>query len=188
MPEPARRLPWRRWNAAIHRDLGYLAVGLTLVYAVSGLAVNHTADWNPNYAIDKVERRFPPVNAVGAEALVAALVPALDLPGPPRQVVQASPDSITLFYEGLTVEARPAAGTAVLDRTRERTGLRQLNSLHLNHPKGLWTYVADAYAVVLILLAVSGLFLLRGRTGLAGRGKWLVAAGLLVPLLALLLR
>ena len=33
----------------MHRDLGYLAVGLTVVYALSGLAVNHIADWDPNF-------------------------------------------------------------------------------------------------------------------------------------------
>lgn len=185
MTEPGRRLPWRRWNAAIHRDLGYLAVGLTVVYAVSGVAVNHAADWNPNYVIEKVERRFPPIVAEGREALVAALVPALALPGAPREAVQTGPDAITLFYEGLVVEARPGAGTAILDGTRDRAVFREMNLLHLNHPKGAWTLIADAYAVVLVLLALSGLFILRGRPGLAGRGKWLVAAGVAIPLLAL---
>jgi hypothetical protein len=37
----------------IHRDLGYVCVGLTLVYAVSGVAVNHVRDWNPNYRITR---------------------------------------------------------------------------------------------------------------------------------------
>ena len=51
-----RRFKLRPWLRALHRDLGYLAVGLTLVYAVSGLAVNHLADWDPNFA--NVEREF----------------------------------------------------------------------------------------------------------------------------------
>lgn len=185
MNGPERRLPWRRWNAAIHRDLGYLAVGLTVVYAVSGVAVNHADAWNPNYVIEKEQRRFAPVEATERDALVAALPPALGLPGAPRDAVQTGPDSITLFYEGLVVEAHPAAGVAVLDRTRDRAVFRDLNALHLNHPKGAWTWIADAYAAVLVLLAASGLFILRGRSGLGGRGKWLVAAGAAVPLLAL---
>jgi uncharacterized protein len=40
----------RAWIRATHRDIGYVAVGLTLVYAVSGVAVNHIADWDPNFA------------------------------------------------------------------------------------------------------------------------------------------
>jgi len=38
---------WRRWNNTLHRDVGYLVVALTLVYGISGLAINHMADWNP---------------------------------------------------------------------------------------------------------------------------------------------
>ena len=43
IPEKLKIRPWVR---AIHRDLGYVAVGLTFVYAISGLAVNHVADWD----------------------------------------------------------------------------------------------------------------------------------------------
>ena len=33
-----------RW---LHRELGFFAVGLTLVYAISGIAVNHVHHWDP---------------------------------------------------------------------------------------------------------------------------------------------
>ena len=36
----------RRYLRPLHRDFGYLIVGLTFVYAISGLAVNHIDDWN----------------------------------------------------------------------------------------------------------------------------------------------
>ena len=36
-------------ECSLHRDAGYLAVGLTIVYAVSGLAVNHVSDWDPSF-------------------------------------------------------------------------------------------------------------------------------------------
>ena len=45
----------RKWNRVIHRDLGYLAVGLTLIYAISGFVVNHVQDWNPNYEISHIK-------------------------------------------------------------------------------------------------------------------------------------
>ena len=38
------RFRWRPWIRAIHRDVGYFSVGLTFIYALSGLAVNHIAD------------------------------------------------------------------------------------------------------------------------------------------------
>ena len=49
---PRRRFQWRRWNNILHRDIGYVCVALTVIYAVSGIAVNHIHDWNLNYRIE----------------------------------------------------------------------------------------------------------------------------------------
>jgi hypothetical protein len=62
-----------------------------------------------------------------------------------------------------------------------------INRLHYNKVKG-WSPVADFFAVSLLFLAVSGLFLVKGKKGLAGSGKWFLLAGLLVPLLYILLQ
>ena len=45
---------------------------------------------------------------------------------------------------------------------------------------------ADAYAILLLLLAVTGMFVLKGKKGLSGRGKWFVVAGLVLPVVFLI--
>ena len=45
------KFKWRKWNRATHRDLGYLFVAMTIIYSLSGIAINHLNDWNPNYVI-----------------------------------------------------------------------------------------------------------------------------------------
>ncbi len=47
----------RKLNRVTHRDIGYLITGLTIIYAISGVALNHMHDgnWNPNYIIEKTE-------------------------------------------------------------------------------------------------------------------------------------
>ena len=60
-----------------------------------------------------------------------------------------------------------------------------MNFLHLNHPKKIWTYMADLYAITLALLATTGLFVLKGKKGIKGRGAWLTLAGIILPLLFL---
>jgi len=174
-------VPWRHWNHAIHRDLGYIVAALTLVYAVSGIAVNHVHHWNPSYRVERIERRFAPVAASDKATLVRETAERLGLDAPVESF-RPDPDTLQLFYDGFSVQVRPAEGIAVEERARDRPVLRDLNFLHLNHPKGLWTYVADAYAALLIVMVLSGILMLRGRTGLAGRGKWFVLVGLLIPL------
>ena len=65
--------------------------------------------------------------------------------------------------------------------------LRVANWLHLNRGKQAWTYVADAYAVLLLYLAASGLFMLPGRKGLLGRGGLIALAGAAVPIVYVVL-
>ncbi|MDZ7764514.1 MAG: hypothetical protein U5K00_08820 [Melioribacteraceae bacterium] len=43
----------KKWIRILHRDIGYLSVGLIIVYGISGIAVNHVDIWNPNYIIEK---------------------------------------------------------------------------------------------------------------------------------------
>jgi hypothetical protein len=179
---PRRGFKWRRWNNILHRDLGYLCVALTVIYAVSGIAVNHMHHWNPNYKFEQVERSFEPIPVSDRETMVAQAVARLELPEPPRESFRSDPATLQLFYEGWSVEVHAEEGLAVIERPRERFLLRDFNFLHLNHPKGLWTWFADAYAALLLLLAVTGMFVLKGKKGLGGRGKWWVLAGLLLPL------
>lgn len=46
-------MKWRKLFRTLHRDIGYTAAALTIAYAISGVAVNHIADWNPSYAFDE---------------------------------------------------------------------------------------------------------------------------------------
>ena len=80
-----------------------------------------------------------------------------------------------------------STGDVVLESVRNRRILREVNFLHLNHPKKLWTYLADLYAVCLAILAITGLFVLKGRNGITGRGAWLTGIGVVVPIVFLVL-
>lgn len=175
------RSPWRRWSIVLHRDVGYLAVGLTLAYGISGIAVNHIADWNPNYRITKEFVSVPPITADSSPAIVAQAVARLGLAAAPKSSFRPDPQTLQLFYEEKIYHVDLPTGKVMIESTMPRRVLYEMNQLHLNRPKQAWTYIADLYAVALILLAITGLFVLKGRLGITGRGGWLTAAGVLIP-------
>lgn len=185
MPEPERRRParWRPWLRALHRDIGYVAVGLTFVYALSGLAVNHIADWDPNF--DNYEARhqvavpLPEDDRAAAEQVLAALA----VTAAPTEVYRSDARELSILLDGSTLHVDLDSGVVVEDGQRPRLLLRIANWLHLNRGKKAWTYIADGYAVFLLFLAVSGLFMLPGRKGLLGRGGVFVLLGIAVPVL-----
>lgn len=52
---------WRGWLRAVHRDFGYLAVGFTIIYALSGIAINHLKDWDPNFHASERSLTIAPI-------------------------------------------------------------------------------------------------------------------------------
>ena len=167
----------------LHREIGFLVVGLTIVYAVSGIAVNHAHHWDANYERSAVPSMIAPTGA-GPTAEVEPLV--LDRLGLKRDQVKntwrASPEVLQVFQAGGNWEVNLVTGQAVHRTARPRPVLFDLNFMHLNNGKGPWTAVADAYAGLLILLALTGPLLVRGRKGLAGRGGVMLAVGVVLPI------
>lgn len=176
------RIPWRRWNAALHRDIGFLAVGLTLVYAISGLAVNHMADWNPNY------RRVVRTHEIGAlnkdwseEQLAAETLARLKVSAAPRAAFQPDEDTLEIYMKEGKYAVDLPTGKVLYEANLPRPVLLAMNRLHLNAPKQAWTWIADLYALSLVALAITGLFILKGPKGITGRGAWLTALGCALP-------
>lgn len=180
--QPERKpLRWRPQLRALHRDVGYLLVGLTFVYAASGLAVNHIDDWDPNF--EQFERTHT----------LAAPLPE-DEAAAGRQVLEQlgideQPSDVFLYEHELEIQLDNRSlyvdGNAmtILDRGQEaRPLLRVANWLHLNRGKKAWTVVADGYAILLLFLATSGMLMLPGKHGLRGRGWILVLAGAAIPI------
>ena len=172
----------RPWLRALHRDAGYLAVGLTFVYAVSGLAVNHIADWDPNFTqinqTHQLEGPFPG----DEQALARKVLSDLGRPSTPEDVYAVSDSEVEIVAANITYHVNPKTGVVKEEGQKPRLLLRLANWLHLNRGKKAWTYIADTYAVFLLFLASSGLFMIRGKKGLWGRGAVLTAFGALVPI------
>jgi len=175
------QIRWHKLNVVLHRDVGYLAFALTIVYGVSGLAVNHRADWNPSFRATKTSLTVAPIQAQGRSAIVADALAKLEITDAPRSTFQPDPDTLRIFFENTTYSVDLPTGKVIVERNNPRPVLREFNDLHLNAPKGVWTIIADVYAVALILLAVTGLFVLKGRHGITRRGGWLTAIGVLLP-------
>ncbi len=180
--EPVSYRRWRAWLRALHRDVGYVAVGLTLVYALSGLAVNHIASWDPNFKSYETVTELGPLPQDDAGA-TAAVLGRLHVEGKPRDVYRGSAERLDIVFERRTLHVNPLTGRVIDEGQKPRVLLRIANWLHLNRGKKAWTYFADAYAVGLLFLALSGLFMIPGRRGFFFRGAIFVAAGLAVPIL-----
>jgi hypothetical protein len=177
--------------------VGYFAVGLTFVYAVSGLAVNHIADWDPSFRqIEKTHQLARPVVLTAGEegttaeadrAAARGVLEALGRAEEPQDVYRATDTQLEIVLEHSTLHVDATSGAVQEEGQEPRFLLRIANWLHLNRGKRAWTYIADAYAAFLLFLAASGLFMLPQRGRGVGRRGFLVGAGVLVPVLYVVL-
>lgn len=178
---------WRKWFRIVHRDFGYIFFGLTLVYSISGIALNHLDDWNPNYIIVRKEIHF--TNA----ALITPSITKDEM----RELLQPSgeaknyknhyfpkPGTVKIFFKGGSAVIDLNTGSGILETIRRRPFFREMNYLHYN-PVVSWTWVSDIFAGALIILAITGLFLIRGSKGITGRGAWLTILGIILPVIFL---
>lgn len=179
---------WRKWNYYIHRDLGFLCIGLTLIYAVSGVLVNHTShDFNPNYTIEKVAAEVSPLG-VGVKPdmkYVKQVLSELGETGSYKNVAMLSTEEMRIFVEGNTVDVNLISGSVMQEKIARKPVMFEINYLHLNKEKGSWTWIADIYAVALALLALTGLLMIRGKNKV--RGVLLTLIGFVIPAVCLVL-
>ena len=177
----------RRLIIATHRDVGYFFAGLTVLYAVSGVAVNHIDDWNPNYVIRREVVEIGVLPFGDRSELGAEVLRRMGINEEPRSVVRMNREQLKVFLEQRTLTVELPGGRVVDERVRRRFAFFEVNYLHLNTGKGFWTWFADIYAVGLLILACTGIFIIPGKKGLGGRGRWLLIAGLTIPIVYLLL-
>lgn len=181
-------MKWRRWLRAIHRDIGYVLTGLTVIYSVSGIAVNHISEWNPNYVIERKINilKLSDNEKTSTQTMVKAIINKSGDDEKVKNSFRPDSNSIKIFTEKHTLSYNLSSQELTKEEIKDRPFLKESNFLHLNAPKKIWTYVADAFAVGLIFLAISGLFMVKGKNGMKWRGTWLTLAGILIPILFLL--
>lgn len=162
-------------------------VALTIAYSLSGIAVNHIDDWNPNYSYDDRSIDIGPLPAGTLPEREAYVIEKVGLArSEVRGHFQESELDFRVFLdEGQEVRVDTRTGRGTHKRITRRAVFFEVNALHLNNLKGAWTYIADAFAVCLLILAITGVSMMKGDRGFTGRGKYFVGAGLLVPIAAI---
>lgn len=171
-----------KWLRILHRDIGYAAVGLTIIFSVSGIAVNHVHDWNPNYSIEQSSVKVLPVESRTRDGILAEVLPRLNLAKDDiRNAFRPNPDNIEIYLEDGTIFINLISGVGRKESFSKRSIIYDFNFLHLNSGNDFWKWFSDLFAFSLIFLAISGLFIVKGKKGFKWRGLILTLLGLLIP-------
>lgn len=192
MPAAVKRKKrsFRSVCAVLHRDLGYFFAGIVLIYAISGIAMNHRHTFNPNYSVDYISFDLPHGVASAYEDIATDDIRSI------FEVSGCAADQYTKHFKdgdgrlkilvkgGSSITADLHTRTAVYEKISPRKVLGPMVRLHYN-PGKWWLAFSDVFAISLALITLTGLFILKGKNGIKRRGVILVGAGLLFPLIFL---
>jgi len=179
----------RKWSRFLHRDIGYFFIGTAIIYGLSGIALNHMNDWNPNYTveIDQFQTKISLIKNTNIKENILQLLTEIS----PKEVYKKhyypEKDRIKIFLKGgSSIVVNTTSGLGRAEYLKKRIVFYEVNYLHYN-PNKWWMWFSDIFAGALIFFAITSLFMVKGKKGITGRGGIYTALGIIIPLLFLFL-
>lgn len=180
----------RKWFRIIHRDLSFLFTGVIIVYAVSGIALNHKRTFNADYKITRSELQlqshFPQTQKVSKEQALEFLKPINEEDAYMKHYYSGEQQLKIFLKGGSSLVIDMNNGKAVYESVKKRPILSWFSRLHYN-PARWWTWFSDIFAVSLLIIALTGLLMNKGKNGIMGRGGIELIIGILIPMIFLFL-
>ena len=173
----------------MHRDIGFFFIGTTLIYGISGIALNHMKDWNPNYIVTL--KKIHTDDDFSKEKFSVAKIQNLLKELNAEDIYKThnfleNGNLLKVYLSGRsTISIIPETGEVTAEFVKKRPVFYKLNYLHYN-PNIWWTWFSDIFAAALILFAITSLFMVRGKKGAWGRGGIYIVLGIVIPILFLM--
>lgn len=174
----------RKLNRVTHRDLGYLFFAMSVIYGLSGISLNHIKDWNPNYIVQNEIVTSNLTEEIGlSKENILLFLESIGEKNNYKKHYYPSSNNLKIFIKNGSALVNIQTGQAHIEKLTRRPVFYEFNWLHYNHAKHFYTWFADIYAVALIILAFTGLFMVKGKNGITRRGALLSLIGIALPLI-----
>lgn len=187
----SRSLKFRKYCRKIHSHLSFFFVGIILIYAISGLTMNHLKDFNPQYIVLNenyfADGKFPHAHNFTKEDVIKLLENVGESTNYTKHFYPNNSTMRVFLESGSSFQLNTQTGEVNYEGLKKRPVFNQLSFLHYN-PSRWWTYFSDIFAVCLIIICLTGLFINKSKRGLFGIGGIEIAIGMSIPILFLIFR
>jgi hypothetical protein len=169
----------------IHRDLGYFYLGLIIAFAFSGIFLNHRQSWYPSeYKYDA-----KPISVMLPEKITDAVIDSVTAVlgiSDHRKGWQLRRDNVRITFAETMVDINVKTGEGLQERYFKVPFLAQATMLHVT-TNTAWIWYSDIFGVAMLIIAISGMLMMKGENSFTGRGWKLALAGIVFPLIFLFL-
>ncbi|MFN3840520.1 MAG: PepSY-associated TM helix domain-containing protein [Cyclobacteriaceae bacterium] len=171
----------------IHRDIAYFYLGLIIAFAFSGIFLNHRQTWHPRrYKAEIKEGSITPIHKDSVnEAFVTQFTKEQNITDNLRRFT-VNGDVLRISYVNHDADIELATGKVTLVHYKVTPLLGQMTILHVDTSKW-WIYYSDVFGAAMLVIAVTGMFIEKGKNSFRARGWKLAMAGIVFPLIFLFL-
>lgn len=178
---------------SLHRDLGYFVIGLTLIYALSGILLSGRAlGWlEHKYNIAKVMSTKIEKNKV-LKNLIQELkkgdfnnIPSAILIDANRSLrhykfKNEKDDTYIFKARKNTITYNYKTGEINYLLSAHPPWIKKFITAHKASHQNAWFYLAILYSIILSFLAISAMFMVKGKFGFKKRGIYIMFSGFIV--------
>jgi hypothetical protein len=172
-----------------HRDIAYFFLGLIIAFSISGVFLNHRQSWHPRrYVYDSREITIPiPANKDSInDAFIANFSQTQNITDELRRFTVDEKNNLRISYASNDVTIDITTGKGKIETYKATPLLSQMTKLHQDTSKW-WIYYSDAFGIAMFTMAMTGMFIEKGKNSFRGRGWWLATIGMIFPLIFLFL-
>ncbi|MBL7859119.1 MAG: PepSY-associated TM helix domain-containing protein [Cyclobacteriaceae bacterium] len=170
-----------------HRDIAYFYLGLIIAFSFSGIFLNHRQAWHPSrYTYSEQEITVAPINKADVnDAFVESFSKAQNIDDKVRRF-SVNGDNLRISYVNHDVQVDVNTGKGKLETYKTTPILGQMTKLHVDTSKW-WIYYSDVFGVAMLVIAITGMFIEKGKNSFRSRGWKLALVGIIFPLIFLFL-
>jgi len=172
-----------------HRDLAYFFLGLIIAFSFSGIFLNHRQNFNPRrYTFSEKEFSVPAplTKEQVTEDFIAGFTAAQQIEDNLRRFSVDDKNQLRISYTNNDVQLDLATGIGKITTYKFRPVLGQMTQLHID-TSTWWIYYSDVFGLAMLTIAITGMFIEKGRNSFRQRGWWLALLGIIFPLIFLFL-
>ena len=173
-------------NRSLHRDFAYFYVGLIIAFSFSGIILNHREDWYPmdyTYESKAFEISIPDTEEALTEAYITDATETLGTYDGHR----IRDGKLRVYFkDNAILDADLKTGKGNVEYKRKVPLIGHTMYLHKT-TNSYWVWYSDIFGAAMLLIAITGILIPIGKNGFSKRGWKLAIAGMLIPVLFLIL-
>ena len=176
-------------NRSLHRDFAYFYFGLIIAFSLSGIVLNHRQDWYPmDYTFESREISMTlPEDASKLNDKEYILAISKSWTDNTFDGHRLRGDQLRVYFKGNAIaDIDTKTGNGVLEFKRKVPFLGHTMFLHKSTNK-FWIWYSDIFGAAMLLIAIMGILIPMGKKGFKQRGWKLAIAGMIFPLIFLVL-